>query len=208
MPHRLCNYNFPCAGAGPQNADCWSFVWESGCPLHRYQLHISMQLPRGDSAPFPRVWWQIQKALLRALWLKWGPGLREIELVLCVWLTKCVANSVADCKETNRKSRRRLGDALEGLGIGDPPEWLRAAQLLHGATLHWLLCGPKCIRAADPHSPWSSSYIYTYILYIYMYMHRCTSVYGQVLSMQIFKSVVVVWWRKCEHDIQLPANKC
>lgn len=101
-----------------------------------------------------------------------GPGLREIELVLCVWLTKCVANSVADCKETNRKSRRRLGDALEGLGIGDPPEWLRAAQLLHGATLHWLLCGPKCIRAA--HSPWSSSYIYTYILYIYICI--CTDV--------------------------------
>lgn len=43
-------------------------------------------------------------------------------MVLCVWLTKCVANSVADCKETNRKSRRRLGDALEG-GPSSTPSW-------------------------------------------------------------------------------------
>lgn len=91
-----------------------------------------------------------------------GPGLREIELVLCVWLTKCVANSVADCKETNRKSRRRRGQLssfMELLSTG-----FCAVQNAFGPQTHTVL---------DP----LHIYIHIYFIYIYVYAQMYVGVW-------------------------------
>lgn len=83
-----------------------------------------------------------------------------------------MASSTADCKETNRKSRRRLGDALEGLGMRAvwSPQRLRETQLLHGATPLAFVGSQMHYGAADPQSP---AYLLNTYKLIYAEPYKC-----------------------------------